>query len=94
MARWEYLLLEIDGHNRPLLGAQNMVVSTSDGRWHEERFPKDPMAVARPTLGKSAALGTRRATPQPKSVGPRITCHHSAWTRTFEAAVTTFEADA
>jgi len=45
MATWEYLFLSIEGHNDTLRKAQNMLVSTSDGRWNDEKMPNDPAGL-------------------------------------------------
>jgi hypothetical protein len=45
MTKWEYLFLEIDGHNTKLKLAQNMLVTTSDGRWEKARMPKDVIGI-------------------------------------------------
>jgi hypothetical protein len=39
MTAWEYLFLEIVGHNKGLMEAQNMVITTSDGRWRRAQMP-------------------------------------------------------
>ena len=41
MTGWEYLFLEVEGHNRSLDVAQNTLVTASDGRWQNTRMPKD-----------------------------------------------------
>ena len=49
--KWEYLTLLITGHNKALYEAQNMLVTTSDGRWRATKMPNDPMAIVN-QLGK------------------------------------------
>lgn len=39
--KWAYLFVTIHGHNKPLYEAQNMLVTTSDGRWQQTKLPAD-----------------------------------------------------
>lgn len=43
--QWECLFLDIYGHNKQLHESQNMIVTTSDGRWNGERMPRNVMAI-------------------------------------------------
>lgn len=45
MPAWEYLFLEVTGHNRPLRQAENMLVTSSDGRWADSKMPKDIIGI-------------------------------------------------
>ena len=45
MQQWEYLFLEIVGHDDTLRAARNMLVTSSDGRWQEERMPMGPASI-------------------------------------------------
>jgi hypothetical protein len=39
--QWEYLSVDLSGHNGFLYSTRNMVVSTSDGRFSNEVMPND-----------------------------------------------------
>jgi hypothetical protein len=43
--KWEYLFPKIVGHNKMLHEAENMLVSTSDGRWNREKMPTNPVSM-------------------------------------------------
>jgi hypothetical protein len=43
--KWEYLYLEIDPHNEDWSSAGNVLVSSSDGRWKQEKMRKDPARI-------------------------------------------------
>jgi hypothetical protein len=47
VTKWEYLFLIITGHNKSLYEADNMLVTTSDGRWRQEKMPKNVFGVVR-----------------------------------------------
>ena len=47
MTQWEYLFLRIWGHNKNLDEAQNMIVTTSDGRWQDQKLPTDVFGLVR-----------------------------------------------
>ncbi len=47
MAKWDYMFLEIKGHNAPLIEAGNMLVTTSDGRCESEKMPTNIIGVVR-----------------------------------------------
>ena len=45
MTAWEYLFLNVEGHNGDLLTAKNMLVTTSNGRWQGVRMPTNVIDV-------------------------------------------------
>lgn len=45
MAGREYLFLLIEGHNKPIGYADNVLVWTSDGRWNYTKMAKDVLGI-------------------------------------------------
>lgn len=45
MPKWEYVVLELEGHRSELRSANNMIVSSSDGRYSAEQMPKDVLRL-------------------------------------------------
>jgi hypothetical protein len=42
---WEYMYLYIEGHKAMLHTASTMVVTTSDGRWSQEKLPRTAATI-------------------------------------------------
>lgn len=45
MSSWEYVMVQCFGHNKPLGAAENILVTSSDGRFQQSKMRNDFMSI-------------------------------------------------